>query len=203
MARARAAFLLSVLAIWIASAPVDWRYVPWGNVTAPVLYCVGALEALAAFAVLAASLKRTGGGLPDLFWYAITMTICASLEFVLWRYRVLDGDDKGQILRQSGAVILAPLPIILAALLVRWTLADSARNVMRLVFFAIGSMLLGLVALVALYVIREAPHSATGAYGQDYAMLQTMLFAVAFLSALSGLAAALAGSGRALNHSTE
>jgi len=203
MARARAAFLLSVLAIWIASAAVDWRYVPWGNVTAPALYCVGALEGLAALAVFAASLKRTGGGLPDLFLYAITMTICASLEFVLWRYGVLDGDDKGQILRQSGAVILAPLPIVAAALLVRWTPADRAGNVMRLAFFATGSVLLGLVVLAALYMIREAPHAATGAYGQDYAMLQTMLFAVALLSTVSGLAAALAGRVRALNRSSE
>lgn len=71
---------------------------------------------LAAFAVLAASLKRTGGGSWDLIWFAAVMAGCAALVLGFWRFAV---SDHGMLLRQSWAILLAPFPILGAALLNR------------------------------------------------------------------------------------
>ncbi len=186
MSRPLAALFFSAAAIWIASSGVDWRYIPWGGVTAPLVFAIAVAETLAAFALLIAALRTTGGGRSSLLWHCLAIAACMVLEVIFWRIAV---EDHGMLLRQSLAVVLSPAPLAAAGLLL-WIKPAPPEPSRHLTIYSAGAIGAGIVVLVALYMIRQAPFRESGVYGETYEMLQTMLFAVGLLSGLTGIAAA-------------
>jgi len=187
--RAVTALVLSVAGVWLASSSADWRYIPWGNLTAGPFFAVGAVEVLIGGAILAASLERIGAGFPALLWHALGVGICLAAEFFFW---ALAAEDHAIFGRQGVGLLLSPLLLAAGAYLIRGHTTFRDLRLRSAMPYALGVAVLGLALFASLFVIRQAPFNETGVYGAAYEMLQTMLFATLVVTAVSFLAAIVA-----------